>query len=560
MDVSGAAAAADTWQVGDRLAMPLPQLGETFDAGIERIVQGPGHSRSFRGFAVGTDEGRHRFVLTVGPTRVLAGRWIIDWSTDAPEDVLQVHLFEESGRDSEGNPRWHRHEAVTLWAVPQDDATGGHEFVDILTDTDGDGFGDVNERLAGSVWDEPDSTPGESVVDVLALYTAAFRDEEEGYPYTRLLHALEVSSALLEDGGTNIRLRIVGMSEVELDEGGWANSEARAELMDSHGADLSVQFGPKGPCASGGCAQVGASYKTRWSDAQSWDAGGSVWVTVHELGHAMGLAHSYRQSESYGAWRFSRGHYVSPRNEGERLRTIMAYGGRVLGGVFSDPLADCGAGPCGVDGDELEGADAVTTLNRMRFQIAAKDLSPLSGMTRMNWLNLADNLVEDIGDLAGLVNVRTLDASANRITDVSTLSAMADLRWLSLRDNAVVDIGALAGLVNLRTLNVAGNRITDLSGLSAMTQLTWLSFGDNAVEHIDALAGPVELRTLEAGGNRIKDISALSDMTAMRWLSLRANAIADIAQRIIVMNLLESTTGHLTNLSSAPSTGPRSAR
>lgn len=85
----------------------------------------------------------------------------------------------------------------------------------------------------------------------------------------------------------------------------------------------------------------------------------------------MGLAHSARQGESWGGWRWSRGHYVSAFGETPRFGTIMTYGRRALGGVFSDPAADCGGVACGVQAGEPDGADAVTTLKILRFQVVA---------------------------------------------------------------------------------------------------------------------------------------------------------------------------------------------
>ena len=49
----------------------------------------------------------------------------------------------------------------------------------------------------------------------------------------------------------------------------------------------------------------------------------------------------------------------------------MAYGRDVLGGVFSDPDADCEGVPCGVPVDRADGAHAVRSLDLIRFQVAA---------------------------------------------------------------------------------------------------------------------------------------------------------------------------------------------
>ena len=72
VDVSEAAASAPTWRVGDRLGVELPQLGVRYEALIERIDEGMGHSRSARALIFHDDGTRKRFVVTVGPTRVFA--------------------------------------------------------------------------------------------------------------------------------------------------------------------------------------------------------------------------------------------------------------------------------------------------------------------------------------------------------------------------------------------------------------------------------------------------------------------------------------------------------
>ena len=72
VDVSTAAEVASAWQVGDRFTMQLPQAGAPYEGSIQRIDEGPGHSRSARGMAITADGTPRRFVVTVGPTRVLA--------------------------------------------------------------------------------------------------------------------------------------------------------------------------------------------------------------------------------------------------------------------------------------------------------------------------------------------------------------------------------------------------------------------------------------------------------------------------------------------------------
>ena len=57
---------------GDNLVVTIPQLGETYRPVVERVVNGPGSSRSVAG-TVTTSDGQPRlFVYTVGPRSAFA--------------------------------------------------------------------------------------------------------------------------------------------------------------------------------------------------------------------------------------------------------------------------------------------------------------------------------------------------------------------------------------------------------------------------------------------------------------------------------------------------------
>ena len=70
--VAGASAAAQAWQVGDKLTIPLPQIGETYRPVIDEIDDGPGFSRAALAKVLDADGYPRRVVVTVGPTSMFA--------------------------------------------------------------------------------------------------------------------------------------------------------------------------------------------------------------------------------------------------------------------------------------------------------------------------------------------------------------------------------------------------------------------------------------------------------------------------------------------------------
>ncbi|MDD9962257.1 MAG: leucine-rich repeat domain-containing protein [Gammaproteobacteria bacterium] len=301
-------------------------------------------------------------------------------------DAVVVQLVEADGDLSSSDPsaRWNEvasaHEWLTLWPVPGGDTDATTRYVDILTDSDSGGVGDVNERIAGTDPDDPASTPGASEVDVLWLYQASLAEPDAVPEYH---HAAVVANAIFTDSGTNLRLRSVGFASVDdgdIDESGDVKQERLDELLDRHGADAfnfwyDNQDGIEDPCpeGSGGCARLGDQRgRGGWIPAPSRTSVLLPTTIAHELGHVMGLAHSARQAESHGSFRWSRGHYVGEWGPRPHYGTIMSYGIRTLTPVFSSPTSNrCRPlGACGLPATHPHGANAARSLDLVRFQVA----------------------------------------------------------------------------------------------------------------------------------------------------------------------------------------------
>ena len=294
---------------------------------------------------------------------------------------LDLVLYEGTG------DRPDRHDRVRMDSPVDLSGSFQVDDLDFLEDTDGDGVGDINERLEGTDPSDSASTPGDSTIDVLALFSEGISERYGGDPTTRIQHLFTLANEILSNSEAQLSFRLVGLAEVQLDESSRRSRPERAVQdmeAERHGADLLVLFREPAPSQSVcGYADLG-SYKSRGRFEFSREhrslavvlGGCGAGTLAHELGHVMGLGHSVWQvgNVPVGTWRWSRGHAVD-----HDFGTIMTYGPQHGAGtrleVFSDPQSLCTgaqdqASPCGVDGEEVNGADAVTSLNATRFQIA----------------------------------------------------------------------------------------------------------------------------------------------------------------------------------------------
>ena len=91
------------------------------------------------------------------------------------------------------------------------------------------------------------------------------------------------------------------------------------------------------------------------------------------------------------------------------------------------------------------------------FTNSITDLSPLSELTGLMYLQLHTNSITDISALAELTSLTSLDFQRNSITDISPLSGLTSLTSLVLWGNSITDINPLSGLTSLRDLYLREN-------------------------------------------------------------------------------------------------------
>lgn len=253
-----------------------------------------------------------------------------------------------------------------------------------LLDSDEDGVADLNEEHVGTDPEDPESKPDDPTVDILFLFEDDAFEHYNTNSTTHLAHIVHITNEMYENSKSAIKFRAVGALDSstvsELSSPAPLEESRYLELMDEYQADLVAVYRSGFPFLCGFAISIGGMHgrgflhpdeRFHYIEMFLDPTICSIDTTAHEIGHLLGLGHSFEQF-AVGAFPWSRGHAIF----GE-FGTIMSYAEVVFRGVgvdvFSNPDLDCHGKPCGIDHTEpnIEGsADAALTLNLLKYQFA----------------------------------------------------------------------------------------------------------------------------------------------------------------------------------------------
>lgn len=131
-----------------------------------------------------------------------------------------------------------------------------------------------------------------------------------------------------------------------------------------------------------------------------------------------------------------------------------------------------------------------------------RSLEPLKEFIRLQTLDISGIGLSDLGALAYLPTLKSLNVARNPVANPSPVRALYNLEYLDISNTPIASLDFLSGLRELMQVNVAGTQIKRIDPLENLRQLKYVDISNTNVKRIDALLG-LSLENLKCYNTRI---------------------------------------------------------
>lgn len=164
----------------------------------------------------------------------------------------------------------------------------------------------------------------------------------------------------------------------------------------------------------------------------------------------------------------------------------------------------------------LRNLNKVEVINCSSSKVAT--LEPLRYASNLTEINCANTAISDVGMLENLKKLNILDLSHTPVSDIEPLSGLSQLSRLDLSYTQVTDLSPIAGLSALTDLNIAGTNISDLTPVGKVSTLHNLNIDNTILTDLSPLDSLENLHILQANNSKINDITPLSGLTSLKFI------------------------------------------
>ena len=356
------------------------------------------------------------------------------------------------------------------------------------------------------------------------------------------------------------------------------------------------------PQVSGGGA--GDSFGgTAWIIAQDFDAAPPLlyiraWTTIaHELGHAFGLPHDFRDdrymlsygdyvltdqlSQSAAEWLDAHRYFNTSQTSSDQAATIRMLSpslasppntirlrftvtdpdGLHLARLITLSINPQEQGHTVLDGKSLNGESGANEIEFVTTELATR-----SEKVGLSVIDVHGNFHEqtfpiDVASLrpaSEVVSIPDAELAAAIRENLSLASGaaitkldMLDLTTLNAPNRDIADLTGLEHATNLRYVNLNENQISNLTPFEELTRVTSLLIIKNQISDLTPLANSRHLSEFWIWDNQISDLTPLAGLRRLSALSMGGNRISDLAPlaRLTKLRSLSISGNQITDIS-----------